>query len=418
MQGPSLEEFGWEKFKGQVVVLEFWNTRCGPCVRAIPHWNELVNQFTNKPVIFLSVTDDNPDSLKDFLKTKPMKGWMAIDGPLTATRTAFDVEGIPHTVLIGKAGKIAAITHPAQLMAKHLDELLAGKPSSLPPPKKADDDDEVIPVATPTQKIFQISISGPFPQPNEAFNSRGWDKSHNEFTAKRAYLRDALASYFNFDQKFVISASALPNDLYDITVSGPTNKSSELQKQFTAAIQISFGLIVRTNNRVLDLYEMTFAMTNAPNLKPASKGGGGGGEPGGFLLRGSQMKTIAAYLAEALNKPVLDETHSTNLWSAEIKWEMRATESLQYRIYKQLDHELAEKILGDTPPDLQTLQTVSKKISAEDFQLLKTELAKPEKERYQPDPEKVVTAAREQLGLQLILTNRLVPILEITKVKK
>lgn len=169
IQGPSAKEIKWDKLKGKVVVLEFWNTRCGPCVQAIPHWNELINQFSNKSVVFISVTDDNPTSLKNFLKFKPMKGWMAIDGPLTASRTAFEVHGIPHTVLVDKVGKIAAITHPALLMAKHLDELLSDKPSSLPAPKKMEEDD-VVSVSTPTQNIFQISISGPFPQPTGAFN--------------------------------------------------------------------------------------------------------------------------------------------------------------------------------------------------------------------------------------------------------
>jgi len=29
-----------------VVVLEFWNINCVPCVQAIPHLNELVVQFS------------------------------------------------------------------------------------------------------------------------------------------------------------------------------------------------------------------------------------------------------------------------------------------------------------------------------------------------------------------------------------
>ena len=71
VQGPSVGSVTWEKLRGKVVVLEFWNTACSPCVQAIPHLNELVEQFNPKPVVFLSLSDDNPDYLKQFLKHLP-----------------------------------------------------------------------------------------------------------------------------------------------------------------------------------------------------------------------------------------------------------------------------------------------------------------------------------------------------------
>ena len=52
VQGPNLNEISWDKLKGKVVVLEFWGTDCGPCIKAIPHLNELVEQFSGKPVAF------------------------------------------------------------------------------------------------------------------------------------------------------------------------------------------------------------------------------------------------------------------------------------------------------------------------------------------------------------------------------
>src|SRR5689334_1693159 len=93
VQGPPLTTVNWETLKGNVVVLEFWNTACGPCIRAIPHLNELVERFRGKPVIFLCVSDDNVDYLKHFLERKPIQAWIALDGPFNATETAFDIQG-------------------------------------------------------------------------------------------------------------------------------------------------------------------------------------------------------------------------------------------------------------------------------------------------------------------------------------
>ena len=117
------------------MVLEFWGTACVPCIEAIPHMNELTEQFSNRPVVFLDISNDNEDYLKNFLKRKPMKGWLALDGPLNPTATAFDVVVIPHMVIVDTNGRIAAITHPEWLTSQHLEEILAGKPSTLPGPE-------------------------------------------------------------------------------------------------------------------------------------------------------------------------------------------------------------------------------------------------------------------------------------------
>jgi len=47
--------------------------------------------------------------------------------------------------------------------------------------------------------------------------------------------------------------------------------------------------------------------------------------------------------------------------------------------------------------------------------VLRTELAKPSDKRFRPDPAKVIQAAREQLGLDLKLTQRLLTVVEIQR---
>src|ERR1039457_5194390 len=79
IQGPPAAELSWDKLKGKVVVLEFWATWCGPCVKAIPHLNDLAEQFKDKPVVFISVTSENEDVVRIFLKNHPMKTWVGLD---------------------------------------------------------------------------------------------------------------------------------------------------------------------------------------------------------------------------------------------------------------------------------------------------------------------------------------------------
>ena len=43
------EDLRLSSLLGKTVVFEFWATWCGPCIRVIPHWNELVEKLSGKP---------------------------------------------------------------------------------------------------------------------------------------------------------------------------------------------------------------------------------------------------------------------------------------------------------------------------------------------------------------------------------
>lgn len=64
-----------------------------------------------------------------------MRAWVALDGPNNATERAFHLQGYGFIVLVNPAGKVVTISLPAFLEAKHLEEILAGKPCSLHPLK-------------------------------------------------------------------------------------------------------------------------------------------------------------------------------------------------------------------------------------------------------------------------------------------
>lgn len=330
-QGPDLKQVTWNQLKGKLVVLEFWDTACGPCIRAIPHLNDLVEQFQGKPVVFLSISDDNPDRLQQFLRKRPIKSWLALDAPFGPTRDAFGVTGIPTTFLIDPKGKIAAITHPAKLEASHLEEILAGKPCSLPQPKADDaakDRQPAQPDAGANDQPAQVAVSiqGPFPQPHGAFNSRGWSHEHTVFEAKKAFIKDALAAFFGVNDKLAIPTINLPDRLYDLSAAGPTNQLHELQNRFTEMLRTNLGIAVQLTNRLMNVYVMTLGSTNVPGLRPDLKPGGGGQVAGGFRLQGSDIASIASFFEIYADQPVVDETQLSGLWDVDVKWKMSAAE--------------------------------------------------------------------------------------------
>ncbi len=67
------ESFDLAELKGKIVVLTFWSTKCPICHSEIPKLNQLVETYQDKAVVFLGLTMENSDKVKNYLKKTPFK---------------------------------------------------------------------------------------------------------------------------------------------------------------------------------------------------------------------------------------------------------------------------------------------------------------------------------------------------------
>lgn len=108
---PELQVTGWlngsavklADLKGKIVVLDFWATWCGPCIKSIPHNNELAEKFKGK-VVFIGVCHPRGgEKMTETVKAKGLKYLTAWDSA-GATIKAYNVDSYPDYYVIDGKG--------------------------------------------------------------------------------------------------------------------------------------------------------------------------------------------------------------------------------------------------------------------------------------------------------------------------
>lgn len=104
------------ELRGKVVLLEFWATTCGPCVKEIPQLTQLYGNVDANEFQLLGITNDhNQETIVQFVK-KAGNNWpqihqprMDLDGrPVNGEiMNAYNVSSLPRYFLIDRNGKIA-----------------------------------------------------------------------------------------------------------------------------------------------------------------------------------------------------------------------------------------------------------------------------------------------------------------------
>jgi peroxiredoxin len=97
---------GLSQYKGQVVMVNFWATWCGPCQQEMPLLDQMYKKY--KPAGFALIgvnVDKEAPAVKELLARKPVSFPVLLD-PANAVSKAYHVDEMPSSVIIDRNGEI------------------------------------------------------------------------------------------------------------------------------------------------------------------------------------------------------------------------------------------------------------------------------------------------------------------------
>jgi peroxiredoxin len=98
--------------KGQVVMINFWATWCGPCRQEMPHLQALYERYNSLGFTLLGVNvEDNPNGAKKWLEENGPVTFPVLFDPKSEVSQLYKVVAMPSTVLVGRDGTMRFIHH-------------------------------------------------------------------------------------------------------------------------------------------------------------------------------------------------------------------------------------------------------------------------------------------------------------------
>ena len=97
------------KYKGKVVMIDFWATWCGPCVMELPNVQETYKKHHAEGFEIIGISlDREKEKLTSFTEAKKMPWQQFYDGKMWSNKLAvkYGVRSIPMTYLLDGEGKI------------------------------------------------------------------------------------------------------------------------------------------------------------------------------------------------------------------------------------------------------------------------------------------------------------------------
>lgn len=119
-------------FRGKTVLLAFWATWCLPCKEELPTLQKIGEQYRDKGLVILTINDEAPATIRDFLRAKHYNFEALVDSNRTVFKE-FAVHFIPTAVVINPDEIVTRVMTGWEGPERLLEALRAAGLGDVPP---------------------------------------------------------------------------------------------------------------------------------------------------------------------------------------------------------------------------------------------------------------------------------------------
>lgn len=98
------KQYTSETLAGKMIFLNFWFTKCAPCVKEMPDLNKLKEKYANENVVFFAITYDKIELVEKFLNRQRLDFTVIPNDRKTID--TFGINFYPTNVLLDQKGKV------------------------------------------------------------------------------------------------------------------------------------------------------------------------------------------------------------------------------------------------------------------------------------------------------------------------